>query len=340
MDHTQAWHWHAPGEPEQLTLTDLPLPDLAPDEVLVANRVIAFNPVDWKLIEHGHPDWQAGQVPGVDGMGTIVAIGPSRDSNSNSNVNNNTCHLRLGTRVAYHTDLRHPGSFARHTRVAARALLPVPDALSDEAAAALPCPGLTAWQALAKLPRLQGEALLITGAGSNVGRFAIQLALKQGARVFASASARHHSWLKQCGVQAVADYQDPNWLATLQQANGNQPFEGIIDLVSSQQAQMLLPALGYYGHMVTVLGRIPQNPLPAFAHCHSLHEIALGAQHAFGSDRQWSHLVSAGVTMMTQLVNGELTLPPQVIGDFEQLPALLSQFKREGQGEKFLVRVA
>jgi threonine dehydrogenase-like Zn-dependent dehydrogenase len=123
MNHTQAWCWHAPGEPTQLTLTDLPLSPLAPDEVLVANRVIAFNPVDWKLMEYGHSNWQDGQVPGVDGMGTIVALGA------------NVSHLRLGARVAYHTDLRHQGSFARHTQVPARALLPVPDALSDEAAA-------------------------------------------------------------------------------------------------------------------------------------------------------------------------------------------------------------
>lgn len=328
MNHTQAWCWHAPGEPTQLTLADLPLAPLAPDEVLVANRVIAFNPVDWKLIEYGHSNWQDGQVPGVDGMGTIVALGA------------NVSHLRLGARVAYHTDLRHHGSFARHTRVPARALLPVPDALSDEAAATLPCPGLTAWQALAKLPRLHGEALLITGAGSSVGRFAVQLALQQGARVFASASPRHHPWLKQIGVQGVADYRDPDWLATLQTANGNEPFEGIIDLVSSQQAESLLPALGYYGHMVTVLGRIPHNPLPAFAHCHSLHEIALGAQHAFGTDKQWSRLVAAGVAMMEQMASGELTLPPLVVGDFEALPTLLERFKREGQGEKFLVRVA
>ncbi|MGL6413251.1 alcohol dehydrogenase catalytic domain-containing protein [Aeromonas veronii] len=88
MNHTQAWCWHAPGEPTQLTLADLPLAPLTPDEVLVANRVIAFNPVDWKLIEYGHSNWQDGQVPGVDGMGTIVALGA------------NVSHLRLGARVA------------------------------------------------------------------------------------------------------------------------------------------------------------------------------------------------------------------------------------------------
>ncbi|MCR9023846.1 alcohol dehydrogenase catalytic domain-containing protein, partial [Aeromonas caviae] len=117
MTHTQAWCWHAPGEPDQLTLTRQALPTPGPDEVLVANRIIAFNPVDWKLIEQGHPHWQPGHVPGVDGMGTLVALGA------------NVTHLRPGTRVAYHTDLRHGGSFARHTLVPARALMPVPDAL-------------------------------------------------------------------------------------------------------------------------------------------------------------------------------------------------------------------
>jgi NADPH:quinone reductase-like Zn-dependent oxidoreductase len=140
-------------------------------------------------------------------------------------------------------------------------------------------------------------------------------------------------------VQGVADYRDPDWLAQLQAANGGEPFEGIIDLVSSQQAEALLPALGYYGHMVTVLGRIARNPLPAFSHCHSLHEIALGAQHAFGSDKQWSRLVAAGVAMMAQMASGELTLPPLVVGDFDALPALLTRVKQEGQGEKYLVRV-
>ncbi|MGL6477946.1 alcohol dehydrogenase catalytic domain-containing protein [Aeromonas caviae] len=197
MTHTQAWCWHAPGEPDQLTLTRQALPTPGPDEVLVANRIIAFNPVDWKLIEQGHPHWQPGHVPGVDGMGTLVALGA------------NVTHLRPGTRVAYHTDLRHGGSFRPpHPGVRLAALMPVPDALSDEAAAALPCPGLTAWQALAKLPHCTGGPAH-HGAGSSVGRFAVQLALQKGARVFASASPRHHQWLKQLGVQGVSDYRDP-----------------------------------------------------------------------------------------------------------------------------------
>jgi hypothetical protein len=117
--------------------------------------------------------------------------------------------------VAYHADLRRHGSFARHTVVPARALLAVPAHLTDEAAAAFPCPGLTAWQALAKLPPLGGEPVLINGAGSNVGRFAVCLSLAAGLRVFASASSDHHDWLRQRGVQAMVDYRAADWLEQL-----------------------------------------------------------------------------------------------------------------------------
>lgn len=323
---SQGWCWQAAGEPDALILTDLTLPAPGPGEVVVENRVIAINPVDWKLIEWGHPDWQPGQVPGVDGMGVIVALGEG------------VHHLRLGSRVAYHTDLRRHGSFARHTCVPARALLAVPEALSDEAAAAFPCPGLTAWQALAKLPDLHGEAVLLTGAASNVGRYAVSLALARGARVFASADARHHDALRRLGVQ-VADYHDTDWLATLRAANGGEPFHAIIDLVSSAQASELCHALGYYGHLVAVLGRVEQSPLPPFTRCLSLHEIALGAQHAHGSARQWQQLVQAGESMLTAMVSGAMPTAPLAVRDFAALPAALAEAKRQGGGRKFLLRV-
>jgi len=324
---TEAWRWQAPGAPAQLQRAALELPPLGDLEVLIENRIVAFNPVDWKLIASGHPAWQPGQVPGVDGMGVVVAVG--------SGVH----HWRIGSRVAYHTDLRRHGSFARHTSVPARALLAAPEHLTDEAAASFPCPGLTAWQALAKFPELRGESILINGAGSNVGRFAVCLSLTAGMRVFASAGSGHRGWLRQRGVQAVVDYRVPDWIEQLRVANGGEPFSAAIDLVSEQAAQTLIPHLGYYGHLVSVLGRVESNPQPAFTHCLSLHEIALGAQHAYGTDRQWWGLVKAGERMLQQLASGELPLPPMRIGHFDELPHYLGEFSREGQGFKYLLRI-
>lgn len=328
MNHidTQGWRWHGPGGPEQLTMTPLTLSLPGPGEVLVENRVVAINPVDWKLMERGHSAWLPGQVPGVDGMGVIRAIGPD------------VTHLRVGSRVAYHTDLRRHGSFALHTKVPARALLAVPETLSDEAAAAFPCPGLTAWQALSKLPSIQGEAVLITGAGSNVGRYSLALALQRGAKVFASAAHCHHEELRFLGVQ-VADYHDKDWLAFLRDANGGEPFHAIIDLVSKEQATDLCEALGYYGHMVTVLGRVEQSPLPPFTRCISLHEIALGAQHVYGTDRQWQLLMQAGENMLSEIARDTLPNAALVIRDFATLPVTITEAKLQGKGRKFLLRI-
>ena len=214
----------------------------------------------------------------------------------------------------------------------------VPAAVSDAAAASLPCPGPTAWQALAKLPNMSGETLLVTAAGGSVGRYVTQLALQRNIRVFASASRKDHVWLQRLGVQATADYHDKEWVDQLREANGGEPFHAIIDLVSSKQATELMAHLGYYGHIVSVVDRIGQNPLLLFTRCVSLHEIALGAQHEFGSDRQWQQLVRAGEAMLEQMASDTLALPSTKIGEFADLPSLLDEFETKGKGVKYLIR--
>ena len=75
MTMTQGWCWEIPGGPGDLQLKSVELAPLGDHDVLIENRAIAFNPVDWKLMLHGHSDWQRGQIPGVDGMGVIAAVG-------------------------------------------------------------------------------------------------------------------------------------------------------------------------------------------------------------------------------------------------------------------------
>ncbi|MGC4007844.1 MAG: hypothetical protein QM805_01910 [Pseudomonas sp.] len=170
--------------------------------MLVANTAIALNPVDWKMIDWGRDDWQPGQVPGVDGVGTVIAMGSEAG-------------LRPGTRVAYHQSLTRGGSFAEYTLLRARAVYPVPDSLDDAIAASLPCPGLTAWQALNKLPVGKNRDVLVTGAGGAVGYLLAQLALQRGLRVWVTAWKKHREHLLQLGVAGVFDYRDGQWTQPL-----------------------------------------------------------------------------------------------------------------------------
>ncbi|MDT7526872.1 DUF3422 family protein [Pseudidiomarina sp. GXY010] len=92
----------------------------------------------------------------------------------------------------------------RHTAVNQKALLRVPDILPLSLAAALPCPLMTAWQAIEKIPRMPEADVLITGAGGMVGRFLVQPAVQRNYRVTAMASARHHKTLRQLASTKVS----------------------------------------------------------------------------------------------------------------------------------------
>lgn len=324
MIKTEAWQWRRHADPTLLERDDKMLAELGDDQVLIENRAIGLNPVDWKLMAVPPDAWQDMQIPGVDGMGVIAATGK------------NAAHLRLGTRVAYHTDLRFDGSFARHTIVSARALIVVPDSVSDASAAAFPCPGLTAWQAMRRVPYLEGENVLVSGAGGAVGGILAQLLAQAGAKVYVTASPRHHDALITGGVVRVFDYHDALWQQALSRSLGEQSLYAAFDTVNQQSAISLADLLGYYGHLVCVQDRIEQSPLPAFTTSISLHEIALAAIHPYGSHKQWGELVQAGEEMLKQVSCGQLVLPRIQTVAFNEIPQALEQLMQNNDGTKYV----
>lgn len=318
----RAWTWRRQGE---LELQEKPVAAPGPGEVLVANRVIGLNPVDWKMIDRGHAAWRPGQVPGVDGVGIVVARG--------DNV-----ALPLGARVAYHQALARDGSFAAYTQLIADAVLPVPEGLSDELAAAAPCPGLTAWQALAKVPFEADRDVLVTGAGGAVGLLLAQLAVARGWRVWVTASPRHGGNLLALGISGVFDYGDSGWRETLQRMLGPRRLHAAFDTVGGEHARSLAPLLGYNGHLLCIQDRLEQAPLPAFGTAISLHEVALNSVHAHAGARDWRSWREAGRTLLEQLRDGSLQAPALHLAEFAELPEALARVKA-GKGGKWLVRI-
>jgi len=98
------------------------------------------------------------------------------------------------------------GTFAEFAIAKQKALAPMPAGLSFEQAAASPVSGLTALQALTKAGPVAGKSVLIIGAGSGVGSFAIQLAKAQGAIVTAVVSPGKIDFVKRLGADHVIDY--------------------------------------------------------------------------------------------------------------------------------------
>ncbi|MFP1915315.1 alcohol dehydrogenase catalytic domain-containing protein [Lonsdalea quercina] len=320
----RAWTWHDGTDPRDLILEHVPLPPPAADQVLVRNVVIGLNPVDWKVLGVERLGWQPGKVPGVDGAGVVVAVGED------------VSDRWLGQRVAYHQNLQSPGSFAEYAPVDMRALLRLPQSLDFAIAASVPCPALTAWLALDKLPPQAGQRVLISGAGGAVGHYLVQLAAAYGFNVTAMSHSRHWERLrtlgaKDCVASDLAD--DPEWMSE------NAGFFAVIDSVSADHAERLSPMLQANGHLVCIQDRVANWPCAPFGRAISLHEVALGALHQFGDEAAWARLTAAGELLLIDLAEERLQAESRVVRDFSELPLLLDELRHRSFSGKPLVRV-
>lgn len=168
---------NAPVDPETglapLEWQELPEPQLAADEVMIAIHAAGVNRADLMQREGRYPPPPgATQVLGLEAVGTVVAVG--RDVRS----------VRQGERVC---TLLPGGGYATHAVAPADLVIPAWDDLDDAHAAALPEVFMTAYMALFDAGRLRpGETVLVHAAASGVGTAVIQLARAVGCRVIAT----------------------------------------------------------------------------------------------------------------------------------------------------------
>ncbi|GBQ20450.1 hypothetical protein AA12717_0579 [Gluconacetobacter sacchari DSM 12717] len=322
----RAWTWHAPGEPEQLQPGKPPIVSPGPGEIVVRNTMIALNPVDWKVIAAPPDGWKPGHVPGVDGVGIVTAVGDG-------------VSLPIGTRVAYHQALGKPGSFADYTTVDIACVQLVPDGVGDESAAGIPCPGLTAWQALAKVPDIPNRDVLVTGAGGAVSLILAQLASRRNWRVWVTASPAHRDRLLALGIAGTFDYRTEDWRDQLGAALGPRRLFAAFDTTNAAYARGLAPLLGYNGHLVCIQDRLDASPMPPFTTALSLHEVALNSAHAHATAEDWRDWRRAGANLLDAVRTGALDLQQHIVTAFDDLPASLSALKHGRiTGRKILVR--
>lgn len=316
----RAWVWQGSADPAELKLIEKPLAMPGVGDVLIRNMAIGLNPVDWKVLGGDLVSWQPGQVPGVDGAGVVVAVGEG------------VPEAWIGQRVAYHQSLARDGSFAEYCVVQARVLLRVPASVNWASAASMPCPALTAWLALEKLPA-SCKHLLIGGAGGSVAHHLIQLASHRCLRITALSHSRHAERLVSLGV---AEWLDGALNGPWQ---GSARFDAVIDAVNTQHAEWLAPSLRANGHLVCVQDRLSTSPVPPFTRTLSLHEVALGAAHAFGDERTWNELVQAGESLFDEIGRGQWTPDEVNETSFENLATHLVGLQNRTYSGKGIVRL-
>ena len=174
------------------------LPALKPGQVLVQVKAVSLNYRDLLVVlGRYNPKMHLPRIPASDGAGVVTAVGAGV---TRVKPGDRVCGIFMqnwiegrGTpekiRGALGGDI--DGMLAEEVVLGEQGLVKIPDYLTMEEAATLPCAALTAWNALVNAGHVTaGETVLISAGGGGVGVAAIQLAKAAGARVALRARAR------------------------------------------------------------------------------------------------------------------------------------------------------
>ncbi len=197
------------GSPLQLTHRLTPTP--GPNDLLIAVKSIALNPIDWHQRDHGFAIASYPAVPGSDIAGTVVSVGSSVPSDA----------PQPGTRVAafapcfFVKGAPDYGALQTRVLVPAENVVPLPQGMSFNEESVLPMAVLTAWSGwytiglprdvAYKAPDKMG--MLVWGGASSIGSAAVQVARLMGFQIYVTASEKHHGYLKGLGASTVFEYR-------------------------------------------------------------------------------------------------------------------------------------
>jgi NADPH2:quinone reductase len=244
----QAWLCDNPTGVEALRWTDLPTPQPGPDEVRIAVRAASLNFPDLLTVQAKYqvkPPLPF--VPGCEFAGVVEAVGAG------------VTHVREGDRVA---SLGTTGGFASHACVKAAQVMPLPDGVDIEHAAAFAFTYGTSHHALTDRAQLRpGETVLVLGAAGGVGSAAIQIAKAMGARVIAAASsAEKLEFCRTMGADVLIDTSTQALRDALKTAGT--PPDVVYDPVGGDLAEPAFRSIAWRGRYL-VIG-FAAGPIPAF----------------------------------------------------------------------------
>jgi NADPH:quinone reductase-like Zn-dependent oxidoreductase len=227
------------GGPEKLNFRDIPMPEFGNNEVLVKVKATSVNPVDYKLrsgAARARMPLEFPAILGRDLSGEVVETG--RDVSG----------FPRGMRVIALAN----GTYAEYTVAKADVLSPIPEALNFEEAAALPLVVTTGAQLIERAVKpAAGQTVLVTGALGGVGRTAVHVARKHGARVLAGVRASEKQEASQLGADGVVAIDDESEVEKLHD------LDAIADTVSGPTIERLLKSIREGGVLGSVLGEPP-----------------------------------------------------------------------------------
>jgi NADPH:quinone reductase-like Zn-dependent oxidoreductase len=262
---------------DSLEFVERPTPTPGPGEVLVGVRAISYNFRDLLMVKGFYnPNLALPRIPCSDGAGEVVAVGADVTSWKPGDrvagifmqnwQDGPLTAAKMKGALGGDTD----GMLADYIVLKENGLVRIPDHLSFQEAATLPCAAVTAWNALSAGDIKPGSTVLIQGTG-GVSLFALQFAKLRGARVLGTSSSNEKlERVAEMGLDAGHNYrEDPDWERWAMEQTGREGVDLVVEVGGMGTLGRSLRAIrpgGTIAQVGVLSGAAEMFPIPLILH--------------------------------------------------------------------------
>jgi NADPH:quinone reductase len=304
---------------EVLRVAEIERPEPGTGQVRVRMRLSGVNPTDWKSRSGATPRPIDGfQIPQHDGVGVIDAVGEGVEAG------------RVGQRVwtFLAASGNRWGTAAQWSVLPSRQAVQLPDGASDELAACLGVPAMTAHRCLFADGSVNGKDVLVAGGAGAVGHFAIELAKFSGARVATTVSGPQKAELaRQAGADLVVNYHEADAARGLGEFAAE--MDRIVEVALGSNLELDLALSGPRTHIVDYAAE-PADPVLPVRRCMNAN-VTLRFVLLYGVPAEALDQAVADITRALQA--GALTALPITRFPLEQIAAAHQAVERGAVGK-------
>ncbi|MBD2701047.1 zinc-dependent alcohol dehydrogenase family protein [Spirosoma sp. BT702] len=307
-----------------LNVTDKALPEPGPNEVRIKVIAAPINPADIMFVQNLYgirPKLPSGA--GFEGVGVVDAVGEGVE-------------LQTGMRVSF-TSI---GTWSEYAIAHHRALIPVPDAMSDDVAAQLFVNPFTAYAMVQESGVQEGGWLMLTAAGSAFGKMVIQLCKKRGIKTIGTVRRDDlNDELKSLGLTEVINVETEQLAVRVKDITGGKGVSCILDAVGGHTATEAQKCLSKGGTML-IYGLLSLQDPEINVGLMIFRELTIKGfwlsdwmQRVDSQTRQ-----DVAQNVISMLASGEIQLPVEATYSLDQIKEAVEYADRTGRWGKILMK--
>ncbi|MEK9945816.1 MAG: quinone oxidoreductase [Alphaproteobacteria bacterium] len=227
------------GGPEVLEYVDVEVADPGPGEIRLRHGAIGVNYIDTYHRAGTYPGSGFPRILGVEGAGEVTAVGEGVTT------------VKPGDRVCYPLG---PGAYCEERVINAGVVVPVPDGISDEQAAAAITKGITVHHLYTRVRQVgAGDWVLFHAAAGGVGLFACQWAKHIGAKLIGTVSSDAKAKLaRDNGAVETIDYTKEDFVERVKDITGGDGVALAVDGIGGDNPTKSAQCLAAYGTLTTI----------------------------------------------------------------------------------------